>query len=73
MCHLSYVATHCSGKFLASGSFAGHLYVWSVADGTLVKYYQGTGDIFEVAWNHTENRIAACFSTSKVAVVDLRM
>lgn len=30
----------CAGDYLVSGSFAGHLYIWSVKDGTLVKSYQ---------------------------------
>eukprot|EP00904_Undaria_pinnatifida_P014117 jgi/Undpi1/9836/HiC_scaffold_27.g12290.m1 len=67
------VAFSPSGDYLVSGSFAGHLYIWSVKDGTLVKSYQGEGDIFEVAWNFREDRIAACFSTSMVAVMDFRM
>lgn len=29
-----------AGDYLVSGSFAGHLYIWSVKDGTLVKSYQ---------------------------------
>ena len=62
-----------SGQYLASGSFAGHLYIWNVADGSLVKSYQGAGDIFEVAWSHRGDRIAACFSTCSVAVIDFRM
>lgn len=36
-------------------------------------FCQGEGDIFEVAWNFREDRIAACFSTSMVAVMDFRM
>ncbi len=98
-----------------SGSFAGHLHIWNVHDGTLVKSYQGilphmcmycsigfglrtimqavvwikcsppphlftpfqsisgVGDIFEVSWNDAEDRVAACFSTNVVAVIDLRM
>ncbi|CAN0041076.1 unnamed protein product [Ectocarpus sp. 12 AP-2014] len=67
------VAFSPSGDYLVSGSFAGHLYIWSVKDGTLVKSYQGEGDIFEVAWNFREDRIAACFSTSTVCVMDWRM
>ncbi|CAM9429572.1 unnamed protein product [Chrysoparadoxa australica] len=67
------VAFSPNGDYLASGSFAGHLYIWSVKDGTLVKSYQGDGDIFEVAWNHRADRIAACFSTSAVAIIDFRM
>ncbi|CAN0356927.1 unnamed protein product, partial [Ectocarpus sp. 8 AP-2014] len=34
------VAFSPSGDYLVSGSFAGHLYIWSVKDGTLVKSYQ---------------------------------
>lgn len=30
----------CKGDYLVSGSFAGHLYIWSVKDGSLVKSYQ---------------------------------
>ncbi len=33
----------------------------------------GVGDIFEVSWNDGEDRVAACFSTNVVAVIDLRM
>jgi transducin (beta)-like 1 len=67
------VAFSPSGEFLASGSFAGHLYIWNVKNGELIKSYQGNGDIFEVAWNHREDRIAACFSTSTVAIIDLKV
>lgn len=33
-----------AGDYLVSGSFAGHLYIWSVKDGTLVKSYQVSRD-----------------------------
>lgn len=61
-----------SGKYLASGSLAGQLYVWKVLDGKHVKSFKGKGDIFEVAWNVEETRIAASFSSNVVNVIDFR-
>jgi len=67
------VAFSPSGDYLASGSLAGHLSIWNVKDGALIKTYQGNGDIFEVAWNHHEDKIAACFSTNIVTILDFRL
>jgi transducin (beta)-like 1 len=64
------VAFSPSGDFLASGSLAGQLYIWNIADNEYVKSYKGKGDIFEVAWNKEETRVAACFSSNVVAVID---
>lgn len=64
------VAFSSSGNYLASGSLLGQLYVWDVATHKCVKEYKGSGDIFEVAWNKEETRVAACFSTNVVAIVD---
>lgn len=61
-----------SGEFLASGSLAGQLYIWSIRDGRHIKSYKGEGDIFEVAWNVDETRVAACFSSNVVAVIDMQ-
>lgn len=61
-----------SGEYLASGSLAGQLYIWNVRDGNHVKSYKGEGDIFEVAWNMDETRVAACFSSNVVAVIDFK-
>jgi len=61
-----------SGDYLASGSLAGQLYVWNVRDGRVIKSFRGTGDIFEVAWNVEETRIAACFSSNVVSVIDFK-
>lgn len=36
------------GDYLVSGSFAGHLYIWSVKDGSLVKSYQVKSDMQEL-------------------------
>eukprot|EP00591_Stephanopyxis_turris_P007176 CAMPEP_0195530512 /NCGR_PEP_ID=MMETSP0794_2-20130614/33429_1 /TAXON_ID=515487 /ORGANISM="Stephanopyxis turris, Strain CCMP 815" /LENGTH=1193 /DNA_ID=CAMNT_0040662045 /DNA_START=127 /DNA_END=3708 /DNA_ORIENTATION=- len=59
-----------SGEFLASGSLAGQLYIWNVQKGEHVKSFKGKGDIFEVAWNVEETRVAACFSSNVVSVID---
>lgn len=67
------VAFSPSGEYLASGSLAGQLYVWNVKDGTPIKNFKGKGDIFEVAWNKEETRIAACFSSNVVDVIDFKL
>jgi WD40 repeat protein len=64
------VAFSPSGEFLASGSLAGQMYIWNIEEGRHVKSFKGTGDIFEVAWNKEETRVAACFSSNVVAVID---
>lgn len=64
------VAFSPSGDYLASGSLAGQLYIWKIAEGRHVKSYKGKGDIFEVAWNKEETRVAACFSSNVVAILD---
>lgn len=64
------VAFSPSGAYLASGSLAGQMYIWNIEEGRHVKSYKGTGDIFEVAWNKEETRVAACFSSNVVAVMD---
>jgi len=61
-----------SGEYLASGSLAGQLYIWKVQDGKHVKSFKGKGDIFEVAWNVEETRVAACFSSNVVNVIDFK-
>jgi transducin (beta)-like 1 len=64
------VAFSPSGDYLASGSLAGQMYIWDIEEGRQVKSYKGKGDIFEVAWNKEETRVAGCFSSNVVAVVD---
>jgi transducin (beta)-like 1 len=61
-----------SGDYLASGSLAGQLYIWNVRDGSIIKSFKGKGDIFEVAWNAEESRVAACFSCNVVSVIDFK-
>ena len=62
-----------SGEYLASGSLAGQLYIWNVKEGKHVKSFKGKGDIFEVAWNVEETRVAACFSSNVVNVIDFKV
>jgi WD40 repeat protein len=64
------VAFSPSGDYLASGSLAGQMYIWDVAEGQCIKSYKGRGDIFEVAWNKEESRVAACFSFNVVSLID---
>mmetsp|Transcript_30661 Transcript_30661/g.45369 ORF Transcript_30661/g.45369 Transcript_30661/m.45369 type:complete len:897 (+) Transcript_30661:81-2771(+) len=66
------VAFSPSGDYLASGSLAGQLYIWNVLEGVHVKSFKGKGDIFEVAWNVEESRVAACFSSNVVSVIDFK-
>lgn len=66
------VAFSPSGEYLASGSLAGQLYIWNVRDGVHIKSFKGKGDIFEVAWNVEESRVAACFSSNVVSVIDFK-
>ena len=64
------VAFSPSGDFLASGSLAGQMYIWDISEGQCIKSYKGKGDIFEVAWNKEESRVAACFSSNVVSLID---
>mmetsp|Transcript_40056 Transcript_40056/g.72166 ORF Transcript_40056/g.72166 Transcript_40056/m.72166 type:complete len:1301 (-) Transcript_40056:200-4102(-) len=66
------VAFSPSGEYLASGSLAGQLYIWNVGDGVHIKSFKGKGDIYEVAWNVEETRVAACFSSNVVSVIDFK-
>ncbi|KAH6599203.1 hypothetical protein BASA50_003231 [Batrachochytrium salamandrivorans] len=54
--------------YLASGSFDQCVFLWSMKDGTLLKTHRGNGGVFEVGWNHAGDRIAACYSDTKVNI-----
>jgi transducin (beta)-like 1 len=66
------VAFSPSGNYLASGSLAGQLYIWNVQEGKHITSFKGKGDIFEVAWNKEETRVAACFSSNVVCIIDFK-
>jgi len=61
------------GQYLASGSIDNSVMVWSVKDKTLLRRHRGEGEIFEVTWNAAGSKLAACFSSHSVTVMDLRM
>jgi len=61
------------GKYLASGSFDQTLNIWSTKDGSLVKTYKGGGGIFEVSWNRSGEKLAACLTNNTVCVLDVRL
>ncbi|KAL2913007.1 hypothetical protein HK105_207462 [Polyrhizophydium stewartii] len=56
-----------NARYLASGSFDQHVKIWSMRDGSLLKTYHGDGGVFEVGWNSTGDRVAACYSDSKAS------
>lgn len=61
-----------NAEFLATGSFDRCINIWSVKDGTLLKKFRGDGGIFEVTWNPAGDKVAACFSSNTVTVLDMR-
>jgi transducin (beta)-like 1 len=61
------------GQYIASGSIDRYIYIYSVKDGKLLKSFRGSGGIFEVCWNSTGDKVAACFSNNVVSVIDLKM
>ncbi len=61
-----------NGEFLATGSLDRCINIWSVKDGKLLKKFRGDGGIFEVTWNPAGDKVAGCFSSNTVAVIDLR-
>ncbi|XP_031565587.1 F-box-like/WD repeat-containing protein TBL1X [Actinia tenebrosa] len=60
------------GKYLASGSFDKHVHIWSIQSGNLVHTFQGNGSVYEVEWSPKGDKLAACFSSSMVCVLDVR-
>lgn len=61
-----------NAEFLATGSFDRCINIWSVKDGTLLKKFRGDGGIFEVTWSPSGDKVAACFSSNTVTVLDMR-
>ncbi|ORY96835.1 WD40-repeat-containing domain protein [Syncephalastrum racemosum] len=53
-------------RLLATGSFDEVLNVWSTKDGTLQKTFKANGGIFEVHFNKTGDKLAACTSNKQV-------
>eukprot|EP00004_Rigifila_ramosa_P017705 TRINITY_DN4327_c0_g1_i1.p1 TRINITY_DN4327_c0_g1~~TRINITY_DN4327_c0_g1_i1.p1 ORF type:complete len:464 (-),score=74.59 TRINITY_DN4327_c0_g1_i1:13-1404(-) len=61
------------GDYLATGSFEGNILVWSTKHGKLVRRFRGVGGVSEVGWNATGDKIAACFSSGTLALVDFKI
>lgn len=67
------VAFNPTGDYIASGSFDKCLHIWGVKDGQLIKTHRGNSGIFEVAWNAAGDKVAACFFSKVVSVVDFKV
>jgi len=61
------------GQFLASGSIDKCLHIWSVQDGSLIKTFKGDGYVYDVSWNREGDKVAACFASQTVCIVDFKM
>ncbi len=62
-----------SGEFVASTSTDRLVAVHSTSDGSLVRTYVGPAAGFDVAWAPEGNRLAACFASGAVALIDVRV
>ncbi|KAF9575985.1 hypothetical protein EC968_000948 [Mortierella alpina] len=67
------VAFNPTGTHLATGSPDHTINIWRVQDGTLVKTYQGEGGIFEVDWNSTGDKLAACVANGTLVVAHVKL
>ncbi|KAF9179077.1 hypothetical protein BGZ51_007259 [Haplosporangium sp. Z 767] len=67
------VAFNPSGTHLATGSPDHTINIWRVQDGELVKTYQGEGGIFEVDWNSTGDKLAACVANGTLVVALVKL
>ena len=61
-----------NSEFLATASYGRCINIWSVKDGTLLKKFRGDGAAIEVKWNPAGNKVAACFASGTVTVLDLK-
>ncbi|KAF1799057.1 WD40-repeat-containing domain protein [Mucor lusitanicus] len=57
-------------RLLASGSFDEVLNVWDAKDGSLKKTFKADGGIFEVHFNKTGDKLAACTSNKQVVILN---
>ncbi|KAI1307359.1 Transducin (beta)-like 1, Y-linked [Mortierella claussenii] len=67
------VAFNPTGTHLATGSPDTTINIWRVQDGALVKTYQGEGGIFEVDWNSTGDKLAACVANGTLVVAHVKL
>ena len=62
-----------SGEYVASTSTDRLVAIHSTSDGALVRTFVGPAAGFDVAWAPEGNRLAACFATGQIAIIDLRV
>ncbi|KAF9991870.1 Transducin (beta)-like 1 X-linked receptor 1 [Entomortierella chlamydospora] len=67
------VAFNPTGTHLATGSPDATINIWRVQDGALIKTYQGEGGIFEVDWNSTGDKLAACVANGTLVVAHVKL
>ncbi|GMH24074.1 hypothetical protein Nepgr_025917 [Nepenthes gracilis] len=71
--HVYSIAFSPNGEYLASGSLDKSLHIWSLKEEKIAKTFNGNGAIFEVCWNKKGDRVAACFGSGEVCVLDFKM
>lgn len=62
-----------NGQYVASGSGDRAVHVWSARDGSLIRTFTAPSGVFDLSFNRTGDKLAACCANSAVAVVDLRL
>lgn len=62
-----------SGDYLASSSGDKTVCVWSTKDGSLVRTFTGPSACYDTAFSPDGGKLAACFSSGAVTVIDLRL
>eukprot|EP01035_Chromulina_nebulosa_P020756 gene20756-26912_t len=65
------IAPSPNGEYLATGSLGGHVSVWSLTNGGLIREIHGTGDTFDVSWSHDGAMLCSCFSSGSLYVLDV--
>lgn len=65
------IAPSPNGEYLATGSLGGHVSVWSLTGGDLLREMSGSGDTFDVSWSHDGSMLCSCFSSGTLHVLDV--